>query len=333
MNDTVTASVNPNNISLLTPQDAGNQGGEGSGSEQATGRVPRDSGFDTMIAGFDRQYTENLMNGSLSISQYSDQDAAVEKEELNALKVWLESEKSKNLSEGQREELGSRLQNLEYNQANRDLQAAYEANPNDPEIKAQYEAREAEFKDYRERLYASEDFGSNEHILKIKALDEKLDNTTDPEKQAKIKNEMSEEMREFKRELAFDPQGKEKTLNFIETNSDNKVIQDSGMLACARATRAKDAEMGIRPQARNAEDLENAEVTPNGAANAGAVDGTGEAKGAAETEVAAANDNGKDGKIDRVQLEGGVDARGDAQAQQVPDARDPNKQQEAAAGL
>mgnify|MGYP002785136808 CR=1 FL=1 len=204
------------------------------------------------------------------------------------------------LSANQRAELNSRMQMLDYMKESRELQEQYLENPNDPDVKAKYEAREGEMKEYRQLMQNSEEFKDSKSMEKMRELEKDLDNAQSPQEKMAVKMEMAETMREFRKELMNDPEAMDKMISFVESNKDNAVIQKTGLIQMVDTIKERQAEMGKGKE----DDLENTPVTPSGAAKTGGVAAENAmAKDAADKEVVAATDDGKNGKIDPVRMD------------------------------
>ncbi|MFO0388520.1 MAG: hypothetical protein ACK502_02200 [Alphaproteobacteria bacterium] len=277
--------LNPNNI----------------GDEQAqpdeAANTRRNAEFDKKMQEFNAAENKDIMDTNLSTEDYLKRMYDREQQEYAELQKWKDDP---SLSENQRAELGARIKMLDYSRESQQIMDAYEKDPNNPALKEKYDAREAELKEYRVLMENSEEFKNSDSMEKMIALETKLDNAKTLEDKNAVKMEMAEEMREFKKELMNDPKGMDKIISFVEKNSGNAVIQKTGMIEMVGAIKGRKAEMGQDKE----EGLEDQQVTPNKAAKAGVVDADAPmAEDAAKKEVAATNDNGRDGQIAPVRMD------------------------------
>ncbi len=305
-----------------------NKGGQDEESpDKNAEKAARDAKFDELMQKYNQGYQSDLMNENLSTDGYLNSISDRQKSEMADLKALKDNpEAYAQLSDNQKAELDARMQYLNYSEETRQIQEAYNQNPNDPEVAAKFKERQEDYKEYREAMqndpaFNDKNFAGYDNIQELKKLEDKLENAKTESERKEIMSDINDQMRTFKQDLQRDEKGDERVLGFIERNKDNTVVQASGMAAAIEVFKARQAEMG---QAQG-QDLGKQEVTPAGASTPGGVQAQdGVAARVAENEVAGTT--GMGGAVPQVQLN--VRDTNDVAAPVAPGSTQPGAVQE-----
>lgn len=220
----------------------------------------RDAEFDAMMKENQQKATQNLANEKSSVDEYFEDERKRENELREKLKHFLEPEHLKHLSEGQQDELHAQEKYLAYREKSHEIYQHYSQDPQNPEYKAAYEAHQQKVEDTWKLVEDSAEFKDNAHMKAMKGLHEELHKAGTEDKKLEIVEKINGEAREFARDVAHDPEGKQKLHAFVESHKNDAFLKESGAADRFAAQDKSSHEHTLSP----AEELKNTAVNPAG---------------------------------------------------------------------
>lgn len=230
---------------------------------------PRSAEFDEEMNRLAQRSLRIMSDGNVGDEEYVRRMQDLDREREEALRRWKDDP---SLSADQKKMVAAEQKNLDYLKEHKRVNDEYRANPNDPAVKARYEAQQAEQKEFRRLIETDPAFKDNAHVKNLANLEQQLETARgNAEAERSIKAQMNREIRAFQQDMLNDPNGVDKIVAFANRNQNNAVVRNSGLADMVHIVEEQRRAAGTSRAPTAAETLRTQPGTPSGPDRPGAV--------------------------------------------------------------